>query len=438
LAEPRSAVKVEEHSRGGYTLLKHLDLFLGAEHDERVLAADVHYVLVPPSDDGGLAATPTDVMVWDRGLAPETVSWGQLLSKLHPTLRIVGMLARIRRRLGTDANEETTRWASDGRKASAKGFPAFFVVGEPKSGTGWLTKILDSHPEVLCKAKGVFFGRRHRRERLKSTGGRMPPASLQNAILEDEYLRLWVERSGWTEDDDPERCLTELARLAVDYFMGKELARSGKRMAGDKTPFFAKDILSEMSAIYPEARVIHIIRDGRDVVVSKMHHLWRASPRKLLPEEVAKRDAFYEDPRGFSASHDGIFREERLRDWAEGWRTRVGRAVKVGPTLFGTSYVEVRYEDLLQRPEEQAQRLFRFLGAEASAEVVAQCVEEASFEKGSGRQRGQDDYPLRHGKYRKGIAGDWKNVFTERDREIFKEAAGDLLIELGYENDDAW
>jgi hypothetical protein len=364
------------------------------------------------------------------------------LSTLRPTVRIVAMLARIRRRLGTQGKEEMIRSASDGREASGKGFPAFFVVGEPKSGTDWLTKILDSHPEVLCRPRGVFFGRNHRRERLKSAGGRMPPASLQNAILEDEYLRLWVERSGWTEDNDPEEHLTELTRLAVDHFMGKELARNGKRMAGDKTPFFTQDILSEMSTIYPEARVIHIIRDGRDVVVSKMHHIWKAEARgepvELLAEEIAKRDAFYQNPEMFLASQDGIFREERLRDWAEGWRTRVGRAVKVGPALFETSYVEVRYEDLLERPEEEAERLFRFLGAEASAEVVNRCVEAASFEKGSGRQRGQDDYPLRHGKYRKGIAGDWKNVFTERDREIFKEAADDLLIELGYEKDDAW
>jgi hypothetical protein len=323
-----------------------------------------------------------------------------------------------------------------------KGVPAFFVVGEPKSGTGWLTKILDSHPEVLCKAKGLFFGRHRRRENLKSAGASMPPASLQNAILEDIYLRLWVERSGWTENDDPERCLTELARLAVDHFMGKELTRRGKRMAGDKTPFFSQNVLSEMSEIYPEARVIHIIRDGRDVTVSKVHHLWKAEARgepvNLLPEEIEKRDAFYQDPEAFLASQVGIFREDRFRAWAEGWRTRVGKAVEVGPALFGSNYVEVRYEDLLERPDKEAARLFRFLGADASSEVVEECVEEASFEKASGRQRGQDDYPLRHGKYRKGIAGDWKNVFIERDTEIFKEIAGDLLIELGYEKNDTW
>jgi hypothetical protein len=41
-------------------------------------------------------------------------------------------------------------------------------------------------------------------------------------------------------------------------------------------------------------------------------------------------------------------------------------------------------------------------------------------------------------KHRKGIAGDWKNVFTEQNKQDFKAAAGELLIELGYEEDDNW
>jgi hypothetical protein len=116
----------------------------------------------------------------------------------------------------------------------------------------------------------------------------------------------------------------------------------------------------------------------------------------------------------------------------------VGTAAKVGPSLFGANYAEVRYEDLLVAPEREAARLFRFLGAEAGGDVVSRCVEAASFEKGSGRQRGKDDYGVRHGKYRKGVAGDWKNAFSEFDKAIFKEAAGDLLIGLGYEEDDQW
>jgi hypothetical protein len=36
------------------------------------------------------------------------------------------------------------------------------------------------------------------------------------------------------------------------------------------------------------------------------------------------------------------------------------------------------------------------------------------------------------------VAGDWKNVFTARDKRIFKEKAGRLLVRLGYEENDQW
>jgi Sulfotransferase domain len=67
---------------------------------------------------------------------------------------------------------------------------------------------------------------------------------------------------------------------------------------------------------------------------------------------------------------------------------------------------------------------------------VEHCVSSASFEKLSrGRERGQEDVTSF---YRKGVAGDWKNFFTERDKQIYKEEAGELLIRLGYENDHDW
>jgi hypothetical protein len=63
-------------------------------------------------------------------------------------------------------------------------------------------------------------------------------------------------------------------------------------------------------------------------------------------------------------------------------------------------------------------------------------VEAASFERLSeGREQGQEDTSSF---YRKGVAGDWKNHFTERDKRIFKKEAGELLIELGYERDLDW
>lgn len=332
---------------------------------------------------------------------------------------------------------------------SVGGPPVFFVIGQGKSGTGWLVQLLGSHPEVLCKGEGRFFGREIRRElpEDESAGAarqKRQTGSLYNAIAESEYLRFWVERSVWTRDGDPDEQLDDLTRTAIEFFLSRRLSEAGKRIVGDKTPLPSPEVVREISEVYPGARVIHTIRDGRDVAVSLMHHSWRKAVdqggvRHLEPAEIETRESYRENPQMFLESGEGIFTEERLRKMAENWRDRVGKTVEDGPTLLGENYIEVRYEDLLQRPEEEAGRLFEFLGSESDEETVRRCVESASFENRSGgRKQGQEEEPLARTKYRKGIAGDWENFFTERDREIFKEVAGNLLIKLGYESDDDW
>lgn len=62
-------------------------------------------------------------------------------------------------------------------------------------------------------------------------------------------------------------------------------------------------------------------------------------------------------------------------------------------------------------------------------------VETNSFERVSGRLRGEESGT---NFLRKGVAGDWREIFTKRDKEVFKEEAGELLIGLGYEKDTSW
>ena len=96
----------------------------------------------------------------------------------------------------------------------------------------------------------------------------------------------------------------------------------------------------------------------------------------------------------------------------------------------------MRYEDLLERPNEEVGRLLGFLGVDTDEELVEHCVSSASFEKLSkGRERGQED-PASFD--RKGVAGNWKYLFDERDKEIYKEEAGELLIRLGYQKNGGW
>jgi hypothetical protein len=172
-----------------------------------------------------------------------------------------------------------------------------------------------------------------------------------------------------------------------------------------------------------------------------LHHVWNRSTdqggvQPLKPGEFERREAYRKDPKTFLQTGEGVFTEERLRGAARSWNERVGKTSEDGPVLLGTNYTEVRYEDLLERPNEEVGRLARFLGADTSEKAVQQAVSSASFERLSkGRERGQEDTSSF---YRKGVAGDWKNYFTERDKEIYKEEAGELLIRLGYERDLDW
>jgi hypothetical protein len=120
---------------------------------------------------------------------------------------------------------------------------------------------------------------------------------------------------------------------------------------------------------------------------------------------------------------------------ATDWSTTVGKVMEDGPTLLGGNYTEVRYEDLLERSVGETRRLLEFLDADSSEETAKKCVKRAGFERRTDRKRGEEDSSSR---FRKGVAGDWKSVFAEEDKRVFKETAGNLLIELGYEKDDNW
>jgi hypothetical protein len=316
-------------------------------------------------------------------------------------------ISALRRELARLGGEENLPASATG------GVPVFFLLGNQKSGTTWLMRMLDAHPEILCKGEGRFFGGSWRQKSLKQRDTMRPASSLYNAVLDAEYLRLWIERSVWSRNDIANEHLDNLTRMAIDYFLGGELLKSGKRVVGDKSPLLTPETMREISAIYPEAKVIHIIRDGRDVAVSAAHHarnFGRASKR--------------------SETEGSVFPEGQLEKLAAEWASRVGKTVEDGPELLGENYTEVRYEDLLHKPEAEVHRLLVFLAVDADEKATTRCIEAASFERLSkGRKRGEED-PSSF--FRKGVAGDWKHVFTQMERETFDTEAGDLLAKLGY------
>jgi hypothetical protein len=159
-----------------------------------------------------------------------------------------------------------------------------------------------------------------------------------------------------------------------------------------------------MMSLFSPARFIHIIRDPRDSEVSLRFQVKRADTS--LPENWQQESAKF------------------AKIWADKI-TDVRASAKQHPHVH---YLELRYEDLLDRPHETVAAVFNFLGVDTAP--AAACIEAASFEKLSGgRKPGQEDQASF---FRKGIKGDWRNHMDAELERAFVKATGGLMAELGY------
>jgi hypothetical protein len=96
----------------------------------------------------------------------------------------------------------------------------------------------------------------------------------------------------------------------------------------------------------------------------------------------------------------------------------------------------VRYEDLLDDTTENLYKVTRLFDLPDDRDMIQSIVEAHQFKNVSGgRIRGEDE----DGSFfRKGISGDWKNHFTPELKRLYKEKAGQALIDFGYETDLDW
>jgi len=170
------------------------------------------------------------------------------------------------------------------------------------------------------------------------------------------------------------------------------------------------------NSLYP--RVVYIVRDGRDVYVSYYHYL-----RNRLPDGVSFADFLSED----------TYRQGSWGKHVASW---------LDPLEHSSRLLLVRYEDLLADCAAQVHRLVDFVGLDATEEEIQASVRNSSFdsmrrlEEQRGRAYASNDKAERF--VRKGKAGNWKDVFGEQEKEIFKRFEGGMLQRLGYESTNDW
>jgi hypothetical protein len=153
------------------------------------------------------------------------------------------------------------------------------------------------------------------------------------------------------------------------------------------------------------ARYLHLVRDGRDAVVSKYFY----------EKELCVKNGIYER---FDEPFDDYVPRvaAEWREFVEAWRSQ--------------DCPQVSYEELLGDTKGTLARLLRELGFEVLPQAVRRAVESNTKDQ----MRKSLDRTYDHNTFvRKGIAGDWLNHLQSRHLRAFDRRAGDLLVELGYE-----
>ena len=221
--------------------------------------------------------------------------------------------------------------------------------------------------------------------------------------------------------------------------MEREARRVGKRIIGDKSPntLYDGEAVRMMSTIYPDAKLIVIIRDGRDTILSHLIQEFIDHPERLSRAQKKIKSDFERQPERFYDRTQSLFTPQDLSRRAKAWAKNVLETQQQGKESFEDQFVQVKYEELLMRPSEVLQNLWTFLGAGEPIQGTIKQIQ-AEIESNPDAPRQLEKLPSLVGLRRKGGPGLWKELFTDKDREIFKSSAGETLIRLGYEIDKDW
>jgi hypothetical protein len=207
-----------------------------------------------------------------------------------------------------------------------------------------------------------------------------------------------------------------------------------------KKPFNPGTVISPFYVTYDQFRqlprpadyrAIWVMRDIRDIIVSQYfsitysHQLINDNHRKT--REKLQKMPFEESFSYFISKiypiHDpGFSYYVALNSWLKADNDE--------------NVLLCKYEEISGKNQNEAwEKIFKHFAVPLTGREIARLLEKYSFEKLSGRKKGEEN---KNEHLRKGVAGDWKNYLNEDHKKLFKEYAGDLLIQSGYEKDGDW
>ncbi len=293
-----------------------------------------------------------------------------------------------------------------------RGYPKLFVVGCGRSGTTWLLKLLARHPRILATNESHAYN--DVAAVLSAPAARRLPARLAFARVLHRYdvvrrAKPWVGLHWYVTRDElravlrrrldeehPDRDVA--ADLVIedvfDQFMRRSNATIGDVFV-EKTPghlYWAPRILDG----FPGARMIEVVRDGRDVALSMQAF---ATTQRWAPTQ----------------------RQRQFEVWRDA--IRAGQRLHADPR-YAERVRRVRYEDLLAAPEATLAALLDFAGLPTDPATVALIVDSVQAANVPIRGEGRT--------VNRAAAGGWRDLLTKDDLASFEEIAGPEAAQCGY------
>lgn len=280
-----------------------------------------------------------------------------------------------------------------------KDISPIFVVGCGRSGTTLLRVMLHRHSQLYIAKESYFIPEMYPRWHVGMNNEEIdafvdkimkyprPPeqAAIDFLGWEKESLREYFRRMSDRQYSDV---------VAGLYTHG--MVNSSKKYWGDKTPRYIIN-LSLLYKLFPNAKFVHLIRDGRDVTMSYFKCGW--GPKNIL---------------------------EGARFWSK--RVNAGRAFHA--TNPDANYYEVRFEDLLESPEDTLKNLCQFIGIKYENNMLDY---HKNIEKNFGENEKLKDHVLLKSPVNRNRIKAWARGMSNSDVIKFQAIAGHLLQKYGYE-----
>lgn len=211
----------------------------------------------------------------------------------------------------------------------------FFITGSQRSGTTLLRLLLNSHSQIAIPEEASFLYPFLNKHILNQKRPLSPPQRERfiSYLQNDEQFKKWEISS---KDLAQLENSSVSQKVAIEFLYAAFAAKRDKDIVGDKSPKFIRK-LNLLTSLYPAAKFIHIVRDGRDTFLSlkkRQHH----SAKSALVSSA----------------------EWRMKE------ILIQRALKNIPKRA----IRIRYEDLVQSPSQSLIKICRFLDVEFEPDML--------------------------------------------------------------------